>query len=102
MPRTRNSSQSQSLTPWYAVEMEENLDEAVAMGTVAVHLFARSVVAGNCTVLSATDLHDASLPRHTPSSLVLLTSGSGRWELHGAVSHGSPRCKSTETYTVFA
>jgi len=25
-----------------------------------------------------------------------------RWELHGAVSHGSPRCKSTETYTVFA
>jgi len=26
----------------------------------------------------------------------------GRWELHGAVSHGSPRCKSTETYTVFA
>jgi len=26
----------------------------------------------------------------------------GRWELHGAVSHGSPRCASTETYTVFA
>ena len=26
----------------------------------------------------------------------------GRWELHGAVSHGSPRCKSTETYTVYA
>jgi len=26
----------------------------------------------------------------------------GKWELHGAVSHGSPRCKSTETYTVFA
>jgi secreted trypsin-like serine protease len=27
---------------------------------------------------------------------------SGKWELHGDVSHGSPRCKSTETYTVFA
>jgi len=26
----------------------------------------------------------------------------GVWELHGAVSWGSPRCKSTETYTVFA
>jgi len=26
----------------------------------------------------------------------------GRWELHGAVSHGSPRCASTETFTVFA
>merc|ERR1711962_139704 len=26
----------------------------------------------------------------------------GVWELHGAVSHGSPRCKSTETYSVFA
>jgi len=26
----------------------------------------------------------------------------GRWELHGAVSHGSPRCSSRETYTVFA
>jgi len=26
----------------------------------------------------------------------------GVWELHGAVSHGSPVCKSTETYTVFA
>jgi len=26
----------------------------------------------------------------------------GKWELHGDVSHGSPRCKSTETYTVFA
>jgi len=26
----------------------------------------------------------------------------GRWELHGAVSHGSPRCMSTDTYTVFA
>jgi len=25
-----------------------------------------------------------------------------KWELHGDVSHGSPRCKSTETYTVFA
>ena len=25
-----------------------------------------------------------------------------RWELHGSVSHGSPVCKSTETYTVFA
>jgi len=25
-----------------------------------------------------------------------------RWELHGAVSHGSPRCASTDTYTVFA
>jgi len=26
----------------------------------------------------------------------------GKWELHGAVSHGSPRCSSQETYTVFA
>jgi len=26
----------------------------------------------------------------------------GKWELHGSVSHGSPRCKSTETYTVFS
>ena len=26
----------------------------------------------------------------------------GRWFLQGAVSHGSPRCNSTETYTVFA
>jgi len=26
----------------------------------------------------------------------------GKWELHGAVSHGSPRCESTETYTVFS
>merc|ERR1712212_579967 len=26
----------------------------------------------------------------------------GRWELHGAVSHGSPRCSSSDTYTVFA
>jgi len=26
----------------------------------------------------------------------------GRWELHGAVSHGSPRCSSRETYTVYA
>lgn len=26
----------------------------------------------------------------------------GRWELHGDVSHGSPRCLSRETYTVFA
>jgi len=26
----------------------------------------------------------------------------GRWELHGAVSHGSPRCDAKETYTVFA
>jgi len=26
----------------------------------------------------------------------------GNWELHGAVSHGSPRCSSRETYTVFA
>ena len=25
-----------------------------------------------------------------------------RWELHGAVSHGSPRCSSSETYTVYA
>ena len=57
--------------------MEENLDEVVAMVIVVVHLFARSVVAGNCTELSATDLHDASPPRHTPSSPVLLTSGSG-------------------------
>ena len=26
----------------------------------------------------------------------------GVWELHGAVSHGSRRCKSTESYSVFA
>jgi len=26
----------------------------------------------------------------------------GKWELHGDVSHGSPRCESKETYTVFA
>jgi len=26
----------------------------------------------------------------------------GVWELHGSVSHGSPVCKSTETYTVFS
>jgi len=26
----------------------------------------------------------------------------GKWELHGSVSHGSPVCKSTETYTVFS
>jgi secreted trypsin-like serine protease len=26
----------------------------------------------------------------------------GNWEVQGAVSHGSPRCSSTETYTVFA
>merc|ERR1719318_1012129 len=26
----------------------------------------------------------------------------GRWILQGAVSHGSPRCNSTETYTVFS
>ena len=26
----------------------------------------------------------------------------GRWELHGAVSHGSSRCASTESYTVYA
>jgi len=26
----------------------------------------------------------------------------GVWELHGSVSYGSPRCKSTETYTVFS
>ena len=26
----------------------------------------------------------------------------GRWELHGAVSHGSRYCRSSETYTVFA
>jgi len=26
----------------------------------------------------------------------------GRWELHGAVSHGSSRCESTESYTVYA
>ena len=26
----------------------------------------------------------------------------GKWELHGVVSHGSPRCNSNETYTVFA
>jgi len=26
----------------------------------------------------------------------------GRWELHGDVSHGSSRCSSSETYTVFA
>lgn len=26
----------------------------------------------------------------------------GRWEIHGAVSHGSRECKSTSTYTVFA
>jgi len=26
----------------------------------------------------------------------------GRWELHGDVSHGSGRCKSTDSYTVFA
>jgi len=26
----------------------------------------------------------------------------GQWELHGAVSHGSPRCSSYEAYTVFA
>ena len=25
-----------------------------------------------------------------------------RWELHGAVSHGSPRCSSTKSYSVFA
>merc|ERR1719244_1767841 len=26
----------------------------------------------------------------------------GKWELHGDVSHGSPRCSSKETYSVFA
>ena len=26
----------------------------------------------------------------------------GRWELHGVVSWGSPRCASSQTYTVFA
>lgn len=26
----------------------------------------------------------------------------GQWVLHGAVSHGSPKCKSSDTYTVFA
>ena len=26
----------------------------------------------------------------------------GRWELHGAVSHGSSRCSSSDSYTVFA
>ena len=26
----------------------------------------------------------------------------GVWELHGSVSHGSPRCDSKETYSVFA
>lgn len=25
----------------------------------------------------------------------------GKWELHGDVSHGSPRCDSRETYNVF-
>ena len=26
----------------------------------------------------------------------------GRWELHGAVSHGSGECKASSTYTVFS
>jgi endopeptidase E len=26
----------------------------------------------------------------------------GKWELHGDVSHGSPRCRAYHTYTVFA
>jgi len=26
----------------------------------------------------------------------------GRWEVHGSVSHGSPKCISSETYTVFS
>jgi len=26
----------------------------------------------------------------------------GKWELHGSVSHGSPRCRSTDSYTVFS
>jgi len=26
----------------------------------------------------------------------------GKWEVHGSVSHGSPKCKSSDTYTVFS
>jgi len=33
---------------------------------------------------------------------VCQNSESGLWEVHGSVSHGSPRCKSNEAYTVFS
>jgi len=39
---------------------------------------------------------------HGDSGGPFVCNNNGKWELHGDVSHGSPRCKSTETYTVFA
>jgi len=39
---------------------------------------------------------------HGDSGGPLVCKVGGRWELHGAVSHGSPRCASTDTYTVFS
>merc|ERR1719495_924978 len=54
--------------------------EVVAMETVAVHLFARSVVAGNCMELSAT-----RSGCHGDSGGPFVCKIGGRWELHGAV-----------------
>lgn len=39
---------------------------------------------------------------HGDSGGPLVCQIDGQWEVHGAVSHGSPRCDARETYTVFA
>lgn len=62
--------------------------------TIRVHVTDRMVCAGDGGKTKISGCHgDSGGP--------LVCQVGGRWELHGDVSHGSPRCSSKDTYTVF-
>jgi len=75
------------------IPVTKKVCEAKNFPSIGVHVTDGMLCAGDGNVKSGC---------HGDSGGPFVCHVNGRWELHGAVSHGSGTCKSKETYTVFA